>query len=120
MRARSRATASQSAFECVSVRTRCSRRVLKDEFYTSIGNNYQGEFQTAQQSWVQPGSEVLSRIAFQHMHTEPFLRASAWLDACNHTAILASQKDAHAKECLSNEEFPFSSGTTGLAKGQKQ
>ena len=88
-----REPAPRSAFDRAGSQLRCSRHVSKESFYGAIGNNYQGEFRTAQESWVRAGHEVLSRIAFDHMSTEPFLRASAWLDACNQTGVLLTQSD---------------------------
>ena len=82
---------------------RSSRHVQKESFYSTIGNNYQGEFRTAQESWVHAEQQVLSRIEFEHMSTEPFLRASAWLDACNQTGILRFQLDVNAASCMSPE-----------------
>ena len=82
---------------------RSSRHVQKESFYSAIGNNYQGEFRTAQESWVQAGEQVLSRIEFEHMNVQPFLRAGAWLDACNQTGILMSQLDVNAASCIALE-----------------
>ena len=75
----------------------------KESFYSAIGNNYQGEFRTAQESWVRAGEQVLSRIEFEHMDVQPFLRAGAWLDACNQTGILMSQLDVNAASCIAPE-----------------
>ena len=81
----------------------CNRYVVKEEFYGAIGNNYQGEFRTAEENWVRAGSEALSRIHFLHSDTPPHLRASAWLDACNHTNLLCTQPDPNAASCIGPE-----------------
>ena len=52
---------------------------------------------------MRAGGQVFSRIEFEHMDVEPFLRASAWLDACNHTGILVSQLDVNAPSCIAPE-----------------
>ena len=80
-----------------------ARHVSAEEFYPAIGNNYQGEFRTAQESWVRAGEQVLSRIEFEHMNVQPFLRAGAWLDACNQTGILLSQLNLNAASCIAPE-----------------
>ena len=80
-----------------------SRRVQREDFYSAIGNNYQGEFRMAQESWVGPEQHVLSRIEFEHLSVEPFLRACAWLDSCNHTAVLMSQLSVNATSCMPSQ-----------------
>ena len=94
--------AGQSTFETTDAH-RSSSHVRKESFYSAIGNNYQGEFRTAQESWVRAGEQIISRIGFEHMNVEPFLRASAWLDACNHTGILMSQLDVNGVSCIAPE-----------------
>ena len=80
-----------------------SRHVKKEDFYSAIGNNYQGEFRTSQESWVRAGEQVISGVEFERMNVEPFLRAAAWLDACNQTGILLSQLDTNAASCIAPE-----------------
>ncbi len=105
MRARPHRFASIKLLDAETCQKQYSRHVSHSEFYTAIGNNYQGEFRSAHESWVQPAEFVLSRIEFVDTRTAPFLRAGAWLDACNHTAILLSQPEARTSSCCIAEEL---------------
>ncbi|MDC0525426.1 KR domain-containing protein [bacterium] len=88
-----------SALDIASHQAHCTRSVDHTEFYAAIGNNYQGEFRTAQHCWACP-DEVLTRIEFDNMQTDPMLRGSAWCDVAGHTGVLAAQTDMLAKSCL--------------------
>ena len=110
MRARLHQVAPVSPLELPDAQERQSyRHVTKEEFYAAIGNNYSGEFRTAEENWARDGREVFSRIAFEHMRTAPFLRAGAWLDSCNQTGILMSQLDANGACCIAPQHIgrPF-------------
>ena len=102
MRARLFEPAEQGALEITDAQGSC-RLVDKELFYSTIGNNYQGEFRTAQESWVHAGQQVLSRIEFEDMNAAPYLRAGAWLDACNQTGILMTQLDTNDGCCIAPE-----------------
>ena len=99
---------------------RATNVTYKDEFYATIGNNYQAEFQTVEQAWVRrgfdavhgreqapalaccrasDGPEVVARCEFGHTNTDPFLRGGAWLDACNQPVRGASIKGLQGRSC---------------------
>ena len=100
MRARNVGMPATIELRSSSMQNNSHRHVSQEEFYGVIGNNYQGEFRTARESWVNAGQMVLSRIRFDHMRTSPYIRAGAWLDACNQTSVLLSQMDRHANSCV--------------------
>ena len=82
-----------------AIQARCSKVVDSDSFLSALGNRWEGEFRSIDKCWTRFG-EVLTKIRFTAMKTEPMLRGCVWNEVGGTSGVLALQTDGNAESPL--------------------